>query len=438
MISALLVIMLACGCAGSGNNPNTPSPDSTEEPSGGKAETAAVPETEYGRLRSLSESVGHAVSDGKWEELSSLFSDGFRKSNRAEDLKKKWEECGAESVRFTEACPMFAEDTKGGYALFEGKDGIYEAAFTADEDFRLTALEFAKRRESAPAESSDRFEEYEITAGNAPKIHGILTMPVNVSDPAVAILLPEEMDDAMNESGSNTDFRKDLAHGLAENGIASVRFDMRLYEDPLLFSVFGIHFEKMIGQDFASILHSLETYPVDASRIIYIGHGAAGTLGYAAVVRHFELDGGLVLLNSPYTEDGAHLFQRAAWLEEEAAEEALFQMEEEDSDPDQKISGYPLSWWEKWQSLGALNYTRNVAIPILILQAEEDGMVYFRKDYDDWKSQKGSNVTMKSYPKLGHDLKTSEGVFDSSIAEDIASWIRGEDINKKKSAGGKS
>ena len=46
---------------------------------------------------------------------------------------------------------------------------------------------------------------------------------------------------------------------------------------------------------------------------------------------------------------------------------------------------------------------------------------------------------MKSIPKLGHDLKNTEGKFEPTVAEDIAAWVRGEDINKKKTGtGGKS
>ncbi len=436
MISAFLVLMLACGC---GKKPTAVSQEITAVPSSPAAketEEAAVPMTNYGTLASLAETVGKAVGEGRWEEISSLFSDAEKKSHSAKELQKAFEESGAGKVSFREAWPVSGEGKNGGYALLEGEDGIYEAVFAVDETFRLADLQFARRNESDSPESSDLFEETEISAGNAPKLRGILTIPANVYDAPVAVLLPEEMDDAMNESGSNTDFRKDLAHGLAENGIASVRFDMRCFEDPLLVTMFGWDFEKMIGQDFASVVHSLEQYPVNASKIIIIGHGVGGALGYAAVYHHFEITGGLVLINSPYTEDGAHLFQRGAWLEEKAAEDALKAMQEEEIDDSTVIYGYPLSWWKKWQSLGALNYTRHVAIPILILQAENDGAVYFKKDYEDWKSQKGSNVTMKSYPNLGHDLKTAGGVFDASIAEDIAAWVRGENINKKTTASG--
>ena len=92
--------------------------------------------------------------------------------------------------------------------------------------------------------------------------------------------------------------------------------------------------------------------------------------------------------------------------------------------------------------MGGFIYILNVCLTraeirhVLLYIAENDGAVYFKKDYENWKSQKGSNVTMKSYPGLGHDLKTAGGGFDASIAEDIAAWSRGENINKKTAASG--
>jgi len=404
-------------------------------------ETPAViaEEMSFGTLRKLAGTIGRAVENEAWEELSSLFWDGLEKRPDAVNIEEAFSDLHAGGVKLADTAALMDTDVRGGYAVFEGENGIYEAVFTADENLHLLSLVFAERRTGSRPESSDTFEEYEITAGNAPRISGMLTMPKEAEEPVVAILLPEEIDDAMDESGSNLTFRKDLAHGLAEKGIASVRFDMRCWEDPLLVPVFGMSFDRTISRDFASIVHTLEQYPVNARKIIYIGHGPAGSLGYSAVAHHYEMDGGLVLLNSPYTEDGVHLLQRAAWLEESAAEEAkeMLEMEKEEQ---YEIAGFPPSFWQAWQEHGALNYTRRISIPILILQAEADGVVYFKKDYEDWKSQKGSNVTMKSYPDLGHDLINKEEVFEPQICEDIAAWINGEDINKKKTSktGGKS
>ena len=270
-----------------------------------------------------------------------------------------------------------------------------------------------------------------VTVGNAPALYGILTLPMEEETAPIAILMPEELDDPMNESGSNETFRKDLAHQLAEHGVASVRFDMRLAEDPVITSVFGWRFAQIVSEDFAAIAHSLELYPVDASKIVYIGHGTSGALGYGLVQHHFEITGGLVLINAPFETDGAQLFARAAWLDEETKELVSETLETEDAETEE-LAGYPVSWWKEWQNMGALRYTRYVAIPILIQQGEADQIVSFKEDYDSWKSQKGSNVTMKSYKDIGHDLRNEDGVFDEQFAEDIADWLSGVDINKKK------
>ena len=84
--------------------------------------------------------------------------------------------------------------------------------------------------------------------------------------------------------------------------------------------------------------------------------------------------------------------------------------------------------------MGALRYTRYVAIPILIQQGKDDSIVSAAEDYENWKSQKGSNVTLKLYTGIGHDMRKKDGTFEELLAEDIADWQNGVDINKKKPA----
>jgi hypothetical protein len=113
-----------------------------------------------------------------------------------------------------------------------------------NEDLQIEAMECFMRPAFSAPEESDAWTEQLVYAGNEPKITGILTLPVPDEEedsdelPPVAVLMGEEIDDAMNESGSNDLLRADLAHALAENGVASVRFNTRCYEDPKLFELF--------------------------------------------------------------------------------------------------------------------------------------------------------------------------------------------------------
>ena len=433
----LLACLLLTGCAEKAE-PETERvitiPESEET-----AEVLAVPavRVNYGTVKKKAEEAAETIRQGNWEGLASLFSHSSAETFSASALKEQFHSVAEGPYEPIEADPVIREDVMGGIVLVSCSEGILECAFRLNDSLEIETLECALRPSIEDrVEETEDWREIVITAGNAPVITGILTLPADKDNAPIAVLMGERLNDERDASGSNSDFRKELAHGLAEHGIASVRFDARLAEDPVLTSVFGWDFRSVLSEDFASIVHSLEHYPVNAAKIIYVGHGAAGALGYGLVRAHFEITGGLVLINAPFEDDGAHLFARSVWIDEETADEAVEALQNKE-DESKMIGGYPLSWWSQWQNMGALVYTRYVAIPILIQQGEDDQIVLLKEDYDRWKTQKGSNVTMKSYEDIGHDLKTEDGDFEEKIAEDIADWVNGIDINKKEDASSK-
>ena len=439
------VISLICAVLLSGCASGAASADAGTVPVRQEAETASreqavtAPGITYGSVVRKAEEIELALAEERWEDIASLFT----MQTSADSVRTEWLADGEGPWSPAGAAPVFRDGNIGAVVFLSGTNGVREAVIRMNGNLEIEAMHSFMRPAFSEPEQSEAWTEEWIYAGNEPKITGILTLPVTEESdeeeeepelPPVAVLVGEELNDAMNESGPNAELRRDLAHALAENGIASVRFNTRSYEDPMLNEMFGYDLEMMLSEDIASIFHTLETYPVNARRIIYVGHGAAGTMGYSYVYHHFEVTGGLVLINAPFTSGGTELFQRACWLDEAAAEEAAAALEKEDADDTAVIGGYPLSYWKDWDAMGALNYTRYVAIPILIQQGKDDSIVSADEDYENWKSQKGSNVTMKLYTGIGHDLRKKDGTFEELLAEDIADWQNGEDINKKKTA----
>ncbi|MDD7680504.1 MAG: alpha/beta hydrolase [Stecheria intestinalis] len=394
------------------------------------AEESAAEQT-YASVRSMAEAVSSAVTQKDWKTLSGLFARSSEQSHRAKDLKALWAEqtsedpgeCLAEGV-------VFEDDRKGGELLFLAGDQEVQADFRLAESGKISSLQFFLRSEDPVLESSDTWTETAVSFGKEVSMRGVLTLPKDVESPPVAILMPEGMKESCNRSGNDDSFRKDFAHALAEAGIASVRWNTRLEEDPYLIqdsSEYSLN--RILLEDFASVVHSLERYPVNAADIIYIGLGTGGSLGYYLVNSHFEITGGLVLLNAPYEEDGISLLSRAEELNISADEVKYSIAAEPEIDP--MIGGYPLTYWKDWNTAGALNYTPKVSMPIAILQGEADTITKFSSDYESWKSQKGSNVSMKSYPGLGHYLRETDGSLSADVVNDIVRWHQGEDIEKE-------
>ncbi len=394
------------------------------------AEEPSVQQT-YASVRSMTEAVSAAVREEDWKALSGLFARSSAQKHRGKDLKALWrKQTTAEPGECLEQGVVFEEDRKGGQLLFAAGDQEVQADFRLSDSGKISSLQFFLRSSPPVIESSDAYTETEVSFGKAVSLREILTLPADAESAPVAILMPEGMKESCDGSGSDDSFRKDLAHALAQAGIASVRWNTRLEEDPYLIqdpSEYSLN--RILLEDFASVVHSLEQYPVNAADIIYIGIGTGGSLGYDLVNSHFEISGGLVLLNAPYEEDGISLLSRSEGLNVSAEEVKYSIAAEPETDP--MIGGYPLTYWKDWNTAGALNYTPKVSMPIAILQGEADPEVTMSADFESWKSQKGSNVSMKSYPGLGHYLRGADGSISSEVIQDLIRWHQGEDIEKE-------
>ncbi len=385
-----------------------------------KTETVAE-EVQAKTLKELSDEVSSLIIERNWSGFMSEIS-GSKYDEQQKELLHDQKE-----LRLVSSEEIYEDSRRGFCLILEGDSKQYEAAFRTDEENNITAFGFAEIPELPALETTEDYTEEYISVGRGPKISGILTLPADETSAPVAVLMPETIYDGMDASGSDLSFRKDLAHALAEKGIASIRYDMRIYADPLIYSAEDtVSLERSFFNDFAYAVHSLDKYPVASSSIIYIGHGVGGTLGYDCVYHHFEITGGLVLLNAPYA-DGVSLLRQMDWLPEETEDEVSEALDKDEVP--EMISGYPSSYWLEWKNCSPLIYTRYVAIPILILQSEDDTITPL-SDYNSWKSQKGSNVTMKSYEDLTHYMRDEDWELSDDVVSDIASWFNGKDINK--------
>ena len=114
-------------------------------------------------------------------------------------------------------------------------------------------------------------------------IDGTLTSPENIENPPLVILIqgsgPTDRDG--NQMMMKNDGSKKIAHQLAENGIASYRFDKRIFK----MNKFKIKEEDLRFQDFATDVNSiLEYFKADKNfgKIILAGHSEGSLIGMLA------------------------------------------------------------------------------------------------------------------------------------------------------------
>lgn len=114
-------------------------------------------------------------------------------------------------------------------------------------------------------------------------IDGSLTLPENIENPPLVILIqgsgPTDRDG--NQMMMKNDASKKIAHQLAENGIASYRFDKRIFK----MTKFKIKEEDLRFEDFVTDVNSiLEYFKADKKfdKIILAGHSEGSLIGMLA------------------------------------------------------------------------------------------------------------------------------------------------------------
>lgn len=303
-------------------------------------------------------------------------------------------------------------------------------------------------------QSSDQWEEVEIQVGSdEKKLNGLLTLPKVVESPPVVILVqgsgPSNMDEKIG-TGGNKPFA-DLAHGLAEQGIASIRYDKRTYSYPADAANRGVEFEYLDDVK-AAVQLAAGDGRVDGEKIYLLGHSEGGMLAPKFAEDSPEIKGIISMAGSLRKLEDISLDQvRAALAKDttmtgEQKQAYLAQVEAETqkvkqldpSDTTSVIQGVPAVYWNSLNAIDGKAIVSRLQIPMLILQGEEDFQVSIEKDYQLWKDTLAGrqNVTFHLYPGLNH-LMMKGGTRDSvdvtvyntpaqvdpQVITDIAAWI---------------
>ena len=289
-----------------------------------------------------------------------------------------------------------------------------------DEELLLTSMQIYPLLSSPTLEDNDIYYEIPIEVGLTPKLNGVLTLPYKTENPSVAIIMPDGLNNDRDGSGNDPTFRKDLAHDLAREGIAVVRYDMRLANEPFLSQVNeDLSLDDIYFKDFASCVHQLEHYPVDAADILFIGHGLGGSLAYTSVYHHFEITGGIVLIDAK-EESGLDLMNEVYPLPK--GEKAQVLKELEKKEPKDNYT-YPLSFYKEWIDTGNDRYFQNIRQRILILKS------HTLTNAEKTEYNGHYNIIVKGYPIQTDSFRVNEELYDK-LASDIFSWILGNDILK--------
>ncbi len=303
---------------------------------------------------------------------------------------------------------------------------------------------------------SDTFDSIELAlpVPGLGELPGILTVPKGDGPfPAVVLLQGSGSSDKDEAVGNLKPFR-DIAEGLAPQGVAVYRFDKRSYVYGLEMSAKkDITLEDEYLEDALNAVRLLaEQEKIDPDRIFVLGHSLGGN-AIPAVARKLKqasvkARGFIMMAASPRPldvlmreqYDFLYSLMPEITAEQQAEKDMIFaeldKLQDLDSlTEDDTVVGVGSSYWKWLAAYDILQAAGEITQPVLLLQGEEDYQVTM-EDFGIWKDALGGkeNWTMISYPGLVHVFiagQKAEGSavysrsakMDEKVIEDIAEFI---------------
>lgn len=338
--------------------------------------------------------------------------------------------------------------------------GTADLVVSVDQSGKVVGFHIAAWRRVVPYTAPGyvhraAFTEHPVTVGQPPwALPGTLTLP-NGRGPFPAVVLvagsgPMDRDETYE---AVKPFR-DLAWGLASQGIAVLRYDKRtLVYGGKIAAMTNFTVQDEYVSDAVAAAHLLtQTSGINHHAIFILGHSGGGMMA-PRIVRRSPGIAGVIMMAAPtrplvdvilaqyvYLESRRVVTaeQLAAARQQAAEIKALTPM---DRGTSRLLFGAYPTYWLGLRSYHPTTVARQLSAPILIMQGARDYQVTVA-DFDGWKSalRGHGHVTFRRYPNLFHPFipvpagsvsglatpaaYAQPGHVAPTVVRDLTSWIK--------------
>ena len=299
-----------------------------------------------------------------------------------------------------------------------------------------------------------------VGEGTQYPLKGCLTLPTDVSNavPAVVFVHGSGSSNMDEKVGKLTPFR-DLAHGLAAHGSASVRYDKRTFAHAfklLRDKSLTVTVKEETIEDAILATELLRGDPrIDPANIFIIGHSMGAMLAPRIDKEGGNYRGLILLAGTPrrleevMVEQNNEVLAEMKGLARRLVEkqikklngtfDGLYEMSDEDAKKKKLGGGVTLYYFKEMGEPPVESYLKNLKKPILVMQGEKDFQVKADTDFRLYKELLADhpNASFILYENLNHAFvpsvygsiskaKQEYGVeqhIGENVIADIARWI---------------
>jgi len=424
------------------------------------------PQFDIPTLQAQSEAVIEALISGDYTTVTGYFDAEMSKQLSAEALGQTWS-------TVTATCGEYRSTTWGdegavqGYyqlrPLLEYELNTAQVALTWNAEGKLAGLYTSLRGNIKPVEDTDvpadaPYTEETVYVGSY-DLEGKLTLPKGVEQPPVVLLIHGSGASDMDETIYGNKPFADIAAGLAERGIASLRYNKRTYAHPELFAdALSMNIEAETLDDAEAAIEMLLA-DQRFSGVYVLGHSLGGMLVPYLGAENPELSGIISMAGSlrnlaEISYDQNVDLVEAMWDTLPADQQQLITQQlaalalQRDAvlalaaDDGGTYIGIPAAYWVSLNRVDGSDYLAELAVPLLVLQGSADFQVYADVDYPLWQAEldaaEFTRYQMKLYDGLNHLFMPAKGYTDTTeymtadhvdptVIADIAAWILSED-----------
>ena len=260
-----------------------------------------------------------------------------------------------------------------------------------------------------------------VGEGTEYPLNGLLTLPDGAAGPLPAVVMvhgsgPSNMDERVMKL---TPFR-DLAEGLAELGVASLRYDKRTFVHARKMAKTCVTVKEETIEDALLAIALLKKDPrIDPERIFLLGHSMGAMLAPRIDAEGGDVKGLILMAGTPYRLEevvlrqlqqsggGNPILGRIIGLEYRIYAKkfaGLYEMPDEEAKKKKFAGSMSLYYFKEMGRKTAADYLLESAKPALILQGGKDFQVLAEDDFRKFRELLAGreNTVFKLYPELNH------------------------------------